>query len=174
MMFQMEQTTAVAADSQLCNFLLTTSIKGVSRLMKARHPLFRALWSVFVLSGSAITLYLVTRLFVQFCTNGVTIMITEERDTRLTFPAITLCNLNPLANTNMTEDHLVAYMEATRTARGRGHFNKSHLFDPETLFTNAVTYLNNATAHQFLVACQWHVRPNGPEICQEENKQCLL
>ena len=141
---------------------------------KARRPLFRALWFVFVLSGSAITLYLVTRLFSQFCTNGVTIMITEERDASLTFPAITLCNLNPLGNTNMTQDHMAAYMEAIRTTRGKGHFNKGHLFDPETLFANAVTYLNNATAHQFLVACQWHVWPNGSEICQVENSQMFM
>ena len=170
----MEHPTAAATNSQLHTFLLTTSIKGVPRLTKARRPLFRALWFVFVLSGSAITLYLVTRLFIQFCTNGVTIMITEERDDSLTFPTITLCNLNPLGNTNMTQDHMATYMEAIRRTRERGHLNKGHLFDPETLFANAVTYLNNATAHQFLVACQWHVWPNGSEICQAENSQMFM
>ena len=170
----MEHPAATSRDSQLHTFLLTTSIKGVPRLMKARHPLLQALWFVFVLSGSTITLYLVTRLFIQFRTNGVTMTITEERDTSLTFPAITLCNLNPLANTNITHVHLVAYIKAIWRMRGSGGLNTSHIFDPDTLFANAGTYLNNATAHQFLVACQWHVRPNGLEICQADNKQVSM
>ena len=140
--------------------------------MKARRPLIRALWSVFLLSGSVITFYLVTRLFVLFFANGVNMMIIEERDTSLIFPAITLCNLNPLANVNMSQEHLMAYNEAMRTVRKRGNdFNIGHLFDPETLFANAGTYANNSIANQFLVACQWNMQPYGSRSCHAGDKQ---
>ena len=151
-------------------FLLMTSVKGIPRLAKARRPLFQSLWSVFVLSGSAITLYWVTCLFTQFRTNAVIVTITEERDTSLAFPAITLCNLNPLANTNITHGNLMAYMKATWTKRGSGGFNTRHLFDPETLVANAGTYFNNATASQFGHMSVGH----GLEICQAENKQVSM
>ena len=161
----------------LRSFLLTTSIKGVPRLTRARHPLYRALWSVFVLSGSAITLYLVTQLFLQYTANGVTIVITEERDTSLIFPTITLCNLNSLANTNMTLADMKAYMETAKEIRmvtAMQDFNEGQLFDPAILFANVAPHHSNASAHQFLVACQWDIQKGGPKVCGTNDIQMFM
>ena len=160
----------------LRSFLLTTSIKGVPRITRARRPLYRALWSVFVLSGSAITLYLVTQLFLQYMAKGVTMIITEERDKDLTFPAITLCNLNPLANTNMTLAHMEAYIDAAKAMRlvSSIPLNEGQLFDPAILFANFDPYHSNTSARQFLVTCQWNAQQGGPQLCDTEDSQMFM
>ena len=153
---------------QLRAFLLTTSIKGVPRLAKAKHPLFRTLWAVFVMSGSAITLCLVTQLFITYLANDVTVEVREIRDTSINFPAITLCNLNPMANTNVTLEHLKNYFEMVRKMGTSGKLHKGNLFDPATLYANMAPYINNDTARQFLVACQWNLRQDGDRPCLTE------
>ena len=143
--------------------------------MKAKLPLFRTLWAMFVVAGSTIALYVVTRLFIQYFANGVNMMITEERDKSLTFPAITLCNLNPLANNNISHDLMMTYMEAARTIGARDdYFNRGHLFDPAILFANSGTFLNNTTADQFLVSCQWNMRPGGATTCNAKDSQMFM
>ena len=159
---------------QLRAFLLTTSIKGLPRLAKARHPLFRALWSLCVLLGSAVTLYLVTRLFLQYEAHSVTTTITENRDTSLAFPAITLCNLNPLANTNITQGQVDTYMDSARTMASIKDFHEGPLFDPAILFANVAMYLNNASARQFLVTCQWNIQQGEVELCRNEDAHMFV
>ena len=175
----MDLTTVAAKNykdqfPQLRAFLLTTSIKGLPRLTKARHPLFRALWSLCVLMGSVITLYLVTRLFLQYEANNVTMMITDDRDTNLDFPSITLCNLNPLANTNITQDQVDAYMDTTRLMATIEDFHGGHLFDPATLFANVAMYLNNASARQFLVTCLWNMQRGHRKLCRNEDSHMFV
>ena len=178
----MAQPTTTATGHQgkaphLRSFLLTTSIKGVPRITRARSPLYRALWSVFVLLGSAITLYLVTQLFLQYMTNGVNMLITEERDNSLTFPDITLCNLNPLANTNMSQAHMKAYMDAAQAIRlmaAKKNINEGQLFDPAILFANVAPHQNNASVGQFLVTCQWDVHLGSPKPCDIADGQIVM
>ena len=167
----------VSADtgvSQLHSFLLTTSIKGVSRLTKAKRPLFRILWAVFVLLGFAATLYLVTRLVVQYLANHVSVVMTEARDANQTFPAITLCNLNPVANTNLTIEHVRDYMETARRMGASGKLHKGNLLDPAAFYANVAPYLNNDTARQFLVACQWDLQQDGQRRCLDEDSQMFM
>ena len=101
-------------------------------------------------------------------------MITEERNTSLTFPVITLCNLNSRANNNMPQGHMKAYMEAAGATDTKEGFNKSHLFDSATLFANIAPNSNKANAHQFLLTCQWDVLQEGAKLCGPKDSHMFM
>ena len=90
----------------------------------------------------------------------------------MTFPTITLCNLNPLANINITQTDVKTYIDVTHAVRMMAvmkNFSEGHLFDPAILFANAAPHHNNASARQFLATCQWNVQQRGPRFCDTED-----
>ena len=176
--FQSAQLSTAPTDHQMSplrHFLLTTSIKGVPRLMKSSRLWLRILWTVFVMSGFSFTFYLVTKLFLHFFAYGVTMVKTEYRDPNLAFPGITLCNLNPFANINVTDDDVQAYMDTTRDyLSATDDLNIGNLFDTATVFANVATDANTDSIQEFLVVCRWDMRQTGMAPCKPEDIQISM
>ena len=80
-------------------FLETTSVKGVPKVVKSRNKCLGALWLAALLFGLGVAAFFLTKLFINFFSYGANLQLSEEPVTAADFPDITLCNLNPFANT---------------------------------------------------------------------------
>ena len=159
-------------------FLETTSVKGVPRMMKSQSVLSRLLWGISVLSGATIAMFLLTKLFTLYFSHKVTMSITESAVVDGDFPSLTLCNLNPIANTNAefeTDLMKESFENYRRYIKGPYANNKIHRYvlaeasDPYMLFVNFVhgdQAERNVT--NFVVTCQWDTASWATE------EDCLL
>ena len=154
-------------------FLETTSVKGVPRMMKSHFLLSRILWGIGVLLGATIAVYLLTKLSTLYLSHKVTLSIAERLVASNDFPSLTLCNLNPIANTNQevqfvsVEESLEKYR---RYIKGLSTSNKVEKYvldevtDPYVLFVN---FFHGEQAEQyaehFIVTCQWHTTSSTTE-----------
>ncbi len=78
------------------NFLKTTSVKGIGKVINARTSFLRLTWIVCVMFGLSMTAYLLSNIVLQYYEYGSTTSIKEIRGTPgPPFPDITICKLNP-------------------------------------------------------------------------------
>ena len=80
-------------------FLETTSVKGVPKAVRSSTRCLRALWVVALLFGVYVASYFTTQLFQHYLQYDANLQISEQPLQPSDFPDVTLCNLNPLANT---------------------------------------------------------------------------
>ena len=141
-------------------FLETTSVKGVPQMMKPRSAIFRLLWGLSVLLGAITAGYFLVNLFMLYVSRKVTMAIQEGRGEEMVFPSLTLCNLNPLANTEINASEIMLKFEKFNNVLSRVELDieKRYLFgqalDPSTLFVNFARD-NGVKAWNFLVSCRW-------------------
>ena len=102
----MSTTKTVPESHPVKTFLETTSVKGVPRMMKSRSVTLCLLWFTSVVLGAAIAAYFLAKLLILYFNYTVTVSIEEQMVTNIGFPSLTLCNLNALANTNISADEL--------------------------------------------------------------------
>lgn len=85
-------------DNPLRNFLETTSVKGVSKVVKSTNTVYRVLWlSALILELAAATFFTYNLFYGYFSYKAVLYMDKDSVKAK-DFPDITLCNLNPFAN----------------------------------------------------------------------------
>ena len=157
-----DKTMAMSSKpSPLRKFLETTSIKGVTRTFKSRGCVFRVLWGSSVILGLATTTYFLIGLLTLFISNSTTLSVTQVRDgSHLAFPSVTLCNLNPLANTDITEReiyelyHLRHSENVTWSADDQMYLEL--LLSPASIFENLIYGRPNERTRNFIVACRWN------------------
>ena len=158
--FKMSEKPKAGEVHPVKTFLETTSVKGVPRMMKSRHVIFRVLWALAVLLGAGIAIYFLVELFRLYYSYKVTMSVKELQEQNLEFPSLTLCNLNPLGNTerNATEIEMCFYEFAEFT--GYGHFSEElryvmgQALDMSTLFVNFAQD-DGTLARNFVVSCRW-------------------
>ena len=88
----------------------TTSIKGISRIIKSQHSALKILWLIALLFGASIAIYGLVSLVSSYLKYETITQISHCSDCRLEFPDVTLCNLNPLSlMSQFKEDFLQHY-----------------------------------------------------------------
>ena len=80
------------------HFLETTSVKGVPKVAKSRSKCVQLLWLVALVFGLVVAAYFLVSLFVFYFKYTANLQYVERHVTAEEFPDITLCNLNPFAN----------------------------------------------------------------------------
>ena len=158
-MMAAEKTTQEAHPVK--TFLETTSVKGVPRMMKSQRVTFRLLWGISVLLGTGIAAYFLTKLFMLYFSRKVTISVEEKLVTNTDFPSLTVCNLDPLANTNIDANFLQGFLDSYRqyvqepTGEIDGYM-VAESTDPSVLFVNLVDYEKpGLKPRNFVVTCRW-------------------
>ncbi|ESO10568.1 hypothetical protein HELRODRAFT_185250 [Helobdella robusta] len=86
-----------ALKSELLKYGENTSIRGIPKFFKSKDIFLKVLWLVFFITCTAVLIYLLITLFNKFYTWPVTTKYGEKVGQPLTFPDITICNLDPLA-----------------------------------------------------------------------------
>ena len=144
--------------------------------MKAQSPIFRLLWGISVLLGTGIAAYFLTKLFILYFSRKVTISVDEKLATNTDFPSLTLCNLNPLANTPLDggflRDSLEVFRQYITSPDTRNEIDKytlSEMTDPAAMYVN---FVHNSglelNAQNFVVTCRWDAES------WETEPDCLL
>lgn len=129
--------------------------------MKSKNYIFRVLWVLAVVTGAALALYFLSKLFILYFSYKVTISVQEHREVPVTFPSVTLCNLNPMANTAISSDDLSLYFElimpylTDRNISRQDRFLLANMLEPSTIFENTVQYIQSNNSDDFLVTCRW-------------------
>ena len=141
-------------------FLETTSVKGVPRMMKSRSAIFRLLWGLSVLLGAFIAGYFLVKLFMLYSSRKVTMAIREERGEEMVFPSLTLCNLNPIANSEINVNDMILTFGNLKDALSdleqdeEMRYLLGQTLDASTLFVNFARD-NGVKARNFVVSCRW-------------------
>ena len=95
-------------------FLETTSVKGVPKLVKASNWCLRLLWTLALIFGFGTATYFLTSLFISFANFSANVQLNEIPVHSEDFPDITICNLNPFANTPYGTKHIEELFDTAR------------------------------------------------------------
>ena len=153
-----------SAKHPLRNFLESTSVKGVSKIVKTKSAVLRFLWTIAVLFGGAVAIFFLYGIFALYLSFSVTMNVVEVRDSSLKFPSLTLCNLNPFANTQVDDreikDHIgeeVIPVHLTAPKLTEEAMILHRLMAPWAMFENLVlrNFQENDKASDFVVTCSW-------------------
>lgn len=120
--------------SSLQAFASTSSLHGLSHIFAYGSRSFRrALWTLFFLgSVGLLTLVCVDRITYFFSYAHVT-KLDEVSVANLTFPAVTICNLNEFRFSKITRNDLYHVGNLLALLNSRYEISSAHLADPETL-----------------------------------------
>ncbi|CAG5125164.1 unnamed protein product [Candidula unifasciata] len=75
-------------------FSENTTMHGLGRVFASRNPCKRVVWLVMVVSVLTIAIFQLVDLVSDFYTYPVTTLVKIKHETKATFPAITICNVN--------------------------------------------------------------------------------
>ena len=159
----MSTTKTLSESHPIKTFLETTSVKGVPRMMKSQSVTLCLLWFTSVVLGAGIAAYFLAKLFILYFSYKVTVSIEEKHVTDIGFPSLTLCNLDPLANTNTSAEQLQQalnmynqYIKTGNNSRDDNKYLLADAIDTATLFVNFV-YDRHPRLHarNFIVTCLW-------------------
>src|SRR5688572_25350010 len=98
-------TNQVHIKKEFFRFAETISVKGVSRILKAKNRVYRVLWSIAVVTSLCILLWQLSTVFVQYFTWPVDTLV-EESNEQPPFPDVTICNLYPTYNLESMAERL--------------------------------------------------------------------
>src|SRR6218665_2486968 len=87
-------TARVQLKQESFRFAENISVKGISRILKARNTVYRVLWSIAVVTSLCILLWQLSTVFMKYFTYPVDTLIEDSSDEPL-FPDVTICNIYP-------------------------------------------------------------------------------
>ncbi|XP_046571636.1 amiloride-sensitive sodium channel subunit gamma-like [Haliotis rubra] len=82
-------------------FAESTSMHGVSRFVGKRGFFRRAFWVLAVLAGAGVAVYNIWTIVIVYSRWEVSTVVSLKYNSRLRFPAITFCNLNPVMKSSI-------------------------------------------------------------------------
>ncbi|ESO03912.1 hypothetical protein HELRODRAFT_172940 [Helobdella robusta] len=83
--------------SEIIKYLENTSVRGLPKILKSKDIFLKLLWLLFFLASTIVLVYLLCLLFNRYYMWPITTQYGEKRDQFLSFPDITVCNLDFLA-----------------------------------------------------------------------------
>ena len=129
--------------------------------MTSSHAVGRSLWVMGVLLGASIAFYFLVRLFVLYFSYEITMSTNEVVMSDIEFPSLTVCNLNPLANTNIQLQQLVHGFDEFRNVTNRLDNSEDDIrylygevLTPANIFAN-LGLDGWMRARDFVVSCRW-------------------
>lgn len=90
-------------------FGTTTSIKGISKIIKSECLVLKVIWFVAVITGATIAIYFLSTLIVNYFSYALYTKMSICNDCHAPFPDITVCNLNPLALTARAGNEILQF-----------------------------------------------------------------
>ncbi|XP_029186299.2 amiloride-sensitive sodium channel subunit alpha-like [Acropora millepora] len=87
------------------DFANYTTTHGVGRLSEAKTVFSRLVWSIFILCALGMFIFQTLRLFESFMSRPVSTLIQVKHATKARFPAVTVCNQNPVRIDKIPDDY---------------------------------------------------------------------
>ncbi|CAG0893868.1 unnamed protein product [Darwinula stevensoni] len=78
------------------NFYLSSSLPGLANARQHTNPMIQRIWIAVFLAGTAVTLYSVSQVVADYLSYPVITYVSMSHARKMTFPAVTLCNSNPI------------------------------------------------------------------------------
>lgn len=75
---------------------LETTGHGLPRIILAQRAYLKILWLIFLILSMSLCVFMIYRSISQYVDFGVTSQISRVNQAEMTFPAISICNVNPL------------------------------------------------------------------------------
>ncbi|XP_012942498.1 acid-sensing ion channel 5-like [Aplysia californica] len=95
-------------------FSESTSMHGLQRAVSSESKWKRALWAALVLAGACLATFNLSQTLKDFLHNPTTTETTVDYKSKMEFPVITICNLNPLRLSiyNKTEPEFIEHLHS--------------------------------------------------------------
>lgn len=98
-MTQSEDTTQIHVSKLCCHVakkkLFDSTIHGCGMFLRSENWVIRTKWILFGLGSFSYLIYLVTTTLIEFHRDEVAVSISRHQELPATFPAVTVCNINP-------------------------------------------------------------------------------
>ncbi|XP_067648677.1 acid-sensing ion channel 4-B-like [Haliotis asinina] len=111
----------------LTNFAGSTSAHGISKLADNNGILLKLMWLLLLLAATGMVVYQVIGLINQYKRRPVNTKTSIE-NTQLTFPSVTVCNLNPVLNSEAKKHNMYHVIERVANYL---NFDLSYLTDTD-------------------------------------------
>ncbi|KAK2171334.1 hypothetical protein NP493_1078g01004 [Ridgeia piscesae] len=164
---------------------LETGVQGVPNIARTRDTVRRAFWILVVFAGTVLMTWQVTVSFMKFYTYPVKTQILYKSAGQVEFPAVTICNLNPLRVSQVCDDGMMSGFIKKYTPKDKSkkpsRFNDwtrddGDIYSKEaTEFSMIQSFLQLSAqltpakrrkiGHHLdtmLLSCTWHGRPCSP------------
>ena len=106
---EVEQPVKKALKDNVKNFMTTTSVKGISKAIKAESKVLRVVWIISTCTGLAVSITLIALILVAYFRYDVVTNIDDCSTCIPEFPDITVCPLNALPG--LADLELTSYEE---------------------------------------------------------------
>ncbi|GFY67414.1 acid-sensing ion channel 3 [Trichonephila inaurata madagascariensis] len=93
------------------------SAAGVPYIVNAKSRTRRWLWFIAVISASAFMGYMTINVVLEYLGYPKSLIREGKIETKLTFPAVTFCSLNPILNQNIEETSVAGLLKVKRVLR---------------------------------------------------------
>ncbi|ESN98602.1 hypothetical protein HELRODRAFT_162034 [Helobdella robusta] len=103
--------------SELVKYGENTSIKGIPKILKSKDIFLKGLWFLFFLASTVLLAYLLQRLFTNYYSWPVTTKYGENRKQTMSFPDITVCNLDIFAEGEPEELSMKDYLSFVNSTK---------------------------------------------------------
>ena len=88
----------------MTDHLESSSAPGLPKIQRSETLLGKAFWGVLVLCGVIMVCWQIDRLYVEYKSYPIRVTMTYEYNRSLRFPAVTICNMNPLRSSMLDPD----------------------------------------------------------------------
>lgn len=161
--------------STVIKFMETSSIKGLPRIVRAPNPVLRIVWLLGFLFGMAMAIYyLYALLAVYFSHTSVTSI--SEGHSNVSFPDVTVCNLNPISNLEGGEIRYAEHVTNIGILQRKHDGNKeitemlAYLMTPQGFLQNIEdNKLHSEVSSNFSVTCDWWFTERADKADKKRN-----
>ncbi|XP_033096490.1 degenerin-like protein unc-105 [Anneissia japonica] len=99
-----DQTNGKSFKSLMCNIFERTTAHGIPNIYRSETKLGKIIWTSLFLAAVSLLLYQSKELVAKYLTYPVDVQLDVEYKTELEFPAVTICNINPIRESLLRED----------------------------------------------------------------------
>ncbi|CAH3105581.1 unnamed protein product [Porites lobata] len=95
----------------LSNFCGYTTAHGLGRLAESRNVIRRIAWSLFCIGALVMFVLQIKNLFLIYLSRPVATVVNVHHESRVSFPAVTICNLNMIRLDKLPHDFISTLLE---------------------------------------------------------------
>ncbi len=151
-------------------YLLSTTVKGIPRVLKGRTLLHKTIWLMAVIAGCGIGIFQLSGLVCDYLSYNVTSTMSIVTDYS-TFPDITLCSLGVSNEQDIFHEYLadVRTMYDNMANIPTLQWVQGYMSSPQAFIQNRDSYINGEGSHpykkQMIIECVWHSDSIGFITC---------
>ncbi|ESN91844.1 hypothetical protein HELRODRAFT_182019 [Helobdella robusta] len=97
--------------AELLKYSENTTVRGIPKFIKSQEIFPKVLWLSFFLSSTAALIYMLRNLFTDYYSYPIATVTGEKTGQSITFPDITICNLNPFSEGEPEELSIENYLK---------------------------------------------------------------